>query len=262
MLIAASAFAQPCTPDPQYANTGVPGVYPQDSTSDTTIISVCQGDAFTFTFTAVVPNAFQGIPLQTINITGITGFPNGDFTYACYSPDVNGQNSGDCIFHGAAAAGDPAVIGCLIVTAPASATANLTPGTIYPLTIAASINGFLNTTIPGPLLAYAFHLQIVAPANCNVGVNDVQNLPYTVGNVSPNPVSGHANVYVRANRTTENHTVTITNAFGQVVEVRNAPLMAGNNILSIDATTLPNGVYILSFSDGVNLVSKKIVVAH
>jgi hypothetical protein len=258
LLLAATSFGQACTPDPQYANTGVPGVYPQDTTSDTTVIAICIGEPFSFTFTAVVPNAFNGIPLQTINITGITGFPSGDFVYSCYSPDANGQNNTDCIFHGAATANDPALIGCLIVTAPASATSGLADGTVYPLNIAASINGFLNTTIPGPLLAYAFHLQA---QNCT-GINETAANPFRVGHVMPNPVAAFANVYVYAPRTMENHTVTITNAFGQVVEVRNAPLMAGNNLLSIDASTLANGVYTISFGDGAELVSKKIIVAH
>lgn len=263
-LSVAALVAQPCTADPQFIAGGVPGVFPQ--TGDTTIIYCCQNTDFEFTFTAVVPDSItQPLPiaLTSINIQSLAGLPAG-FTYVCHSPDANGNNAADCIFHGAAPNQQP-LIGCMKVTAGAAQTgaANIQQ---YPLTINTLINNALPVAIPGPILNYRFIIEVVAQgdnrcSNVHLNVHELNDGRLTMSNIYPNPSTGQTYLYINSIEPTD-LIMTITNVTGQTVSTTKVPVASGNNAIMFDGSFLPNGIYMFNLTDGKSIVSQKVMIAH
>ena len=77
--------------------------------------------------------------------------------------------------------------------------------------------------------------------------------------VFPNPASNVIATQV-ANVNNENFTVTLLDANGKLVQT--AHVYQGSSIAYFDVHALPNGAYIVSFTNGKATVSKKITVSH
>lgn len=88
--------------------------------------------------------------------------------------------------------------------------------------------------------------------NLRSGPTSIEDIINTAGiEVYPNPVTNTLNIRLNAHKAFEGN-ITITNIAGQTVLVTTSNVVAGENILSIDASALAAGSYLISIGDGEN----------
>ncbi|MCD6067357.1 MAG: endonuclease/exonuclease/phosphatase [Bacteroidetes bacterium] len=95
---------------------------------------------------------------------------------------------------------------------------------------------------------------------CIIGIKEMAGT--TVSNVSqnfPNPTDGTSIVKVSLNKA-EDITLNITNSIGQVVATQTVKGTAGENQLTIDATSLNSGIYFYTVVSGNSKVTRKMSV--
>jgi len=92
------------------------------------------------------------------------------------------------------------------------------------------------------------------------GTNDVD--PYLSGAiaVSPNPTNGLANITVNF-ETAKPVQMTVADAMGKVVTVKDYGLITGNETLSFDGSDLNAGIYYLHFRSENNIAIKKLMIS-
>lgn len=274
--LSVSAWAQSggavCTPNSITCIIFPYGIYPQPSNQATPvpIVSVCPGETIDTRLTVVMPDSAMLAPGFTINlnemeITNIGNYntftqlvdpiPFG-ITYSCYSPQGTGWpdlNSSDCKF-------TEQSCGCILLygTIPNWAA----PGD-YDLSMLVRINGAL-------LLSYGEEVQgtlhplvgryIIRIENC-LGTETLYDGAVSIKQNAPNPFSTSTSIQIDAT-TSSTLQLEVSNVLGQVVEQREVSLMPGSNNVLIDGSTLGNGIYFYTFTDGINRVSNKMLVQH
>lgn len=159
LLVSTAAFAQPCTPDSSFQQSPL-GFYPHTQ-NDTVSIPACAGEPISYAITVVTPSTFNFLPLQSFEMLSLTGLPPG-VNFTCYTPDDNGNNANDCVFH-PADNGNPANLGCIIISGVPSTTGH------FDIEMQVRINNFFNQNIPGNLFRYAYH--IVIDSVCGVAIS-------------------------------------------------------------------------------------------
>jgi Secretion system C-terminal sorting domain/Fibronectin type III domain len=78
--------------------------------------------------------------------------------------------------------------------------------------------------------------------------------------IQPNPAANAMTVQLNAANTTENGTVSLFDLTGKLVSQAIVP--SGEMSLEVSVATLQNGLYLLRFSDGENVITKKVIVSH
>jgi hypothetical protein len=77
--------------------------------------------------------------------------------------------------------------------------------------------------------------------------------------IQPNPAANAMTVQLNA-ANTENGTVSLFDLTGKLVSQAIVP--SGEMSLEVSVATLQNGLYLLRFSDGANILTKKVIVSH
>ena len=93
------------------------------------------------------------------------------------------------------------------------------------------------------------------------GIEDIFYEPdITISNVFPNPATNNLNIEINL-KTSQILSLNISNLLGQIIYSENCNLSQGNHIIKIPVRSLQKGIYLLSISNSVNLISvtKKIV---
>lgn len=237
ILLTAGVFAQPCVPDGIYTS---PGIYP-DTVTNLPAVSV--GVSYTGVITAVVPadTVIGGFTatIDSINVTEIVGLPTG-FTWA-------GNPAG-----GASPVSIPGgTSGCIAITGTATAGQ---AGT-YPLLITVTSYGILMTmplSIPDTVKGYKLVIG-------TVGMNENASNAFGVTDLYPNPAADVANIVVTNNETSQVN-VAITDMVGRVVLGSNYTVNAGENTLSLNTASLPEGVYFYTVSKGSESITRKLII--
>ncbi len=227
--------AQPCTPG---AYT-TPGIYP-----DTTI-NLPQGavtQSYQGVITAVVPSdtTIYGIPatIDSIGVTEIQGLPTG-FTWA-------GSRPSNFILGG--------TTGCIGINGTPTAGQEGT----YPLLIKILSSGKLAgmpTTLPDTLNGY----KIVILDQTHVSIVDSRQFSFGVSEMYPNPASTHVTIVVTNNKSSIVN-VAIKDMLGRQVALSSHQVIAGENKLNINVSSLNEGVYFYTVSDGVQTISRKLII--
>jgi hypothetical protein len=274
--LSVSAWAQSggavCTPNNITCIISPYGIYPQPSNqaSPVPIVSVCPGETFDSRLTVVMPDSVTLSPglslnLNEMSITNIGVYntftqlidpiPFG-ITYSCYSPQGTGLtdlNSSDCSF-------PERSCGCILLsgTIPNGAA----PGD-YDLTMLVRINGALQVSygveFPGSLYPVQGR-YIIRVENC-LGTETLYDGAVSIKQNAPNPFSTSTSIQIDAT-TSSTLQLEVSNLLGQVIEQREVSLMPGSNNVLLDGSTLGNGIYFYTFTDGVNRVSNKMLVQH
>ena len=105
-------------------------------------------------------------------------------------------------------------------------------------------------------------LAIIPQITCSpiVGIKENQSIFASNVNVVPNPNNGVFNlVFTLPEEQTID--ITITNSLGQQISREQLGHVA-NNVLDVDLSTQPNGIYFLSLSNGKERILRKIVINH
>jgi hypothetical protein len=235
------AFAQ-CTPD---FTIDEPGLSPDDSDLD----CIVQGEAYdaTIQFKNFEEFEFGGntVNVNSIRIDSINNGPSGiewetnksDNTFA------SGEN------------------GCIRVFG----TTN-DPMAIYPLSIivTADIDGVGVIQVDAASQGLGYSLRVKEPgAECPEIETGVREISSVVSfELSPNPVKANANITFNSNETAS-FDVEVFTLGGQLVNTQKMEVVNGFNNLSLDMSTLSNGVYIISLRDkNNNRITERMVIAN
>ena len=270
-----SVNAQNCTPDPQYTTASPTGVYPKPDSlpgsaqgCHSPLPCAIVGQPYSFTFTAVVPATvpYQGnnVALNKVVILSVDNRPPG-INYVCQSN--NAANSTSCTF-------PKSTIGCVKMTGTPTAAG------VYPMVVNTNVCILFGSpclaqsfpsksgdpiTITGDYtLAVLPNAQAVCPssdASCYVSTRNEKGT-LTVAS-SPNPTNGPINIYVGSQKEIDGAEFIVTDAYGKRVATERVYLSAGqSNIVFFDGSTLPQGVYYYSISNGTDVLSNKFVIAR
>ena len=116
---------------------------------------------------------------------------------------------------------------------------------------------------------YSGGVQIYYGSNVPIGVNDISNKSQI--SVYPNPASSQlavgppkdgfawANSWQFAKKTI---TINIQNVLGELVLKRTINTTNSNNDIILDVTQFPQGMYVISYSDGINTSHSKVMIQH
>lgn len=233
-----AAFGQ-CTPDPQYTS---PGIYPDSATN---LAPGFGGVAYSELVTLVIPadtvvEIIPGFPqtltMDSINLTNVTGLPPG-FTYDCV------PNS--CSFPGDASH-------CLVITG------NPTPADIgnYPLDV--ELDAYVGGTgVPVPTTVGYYFIDIFDSAVMSVPSEEM--LDFILFQNQPNPARGNTQIKF-SSRMPGMYTLEVIDILGNQVINRNVKATQGLNQVNLDASTLRQGIYLYSLSNGKTTQTLRMVV--
>jgi hypothetical protein len=241
LAISGSAWAQPCTPDPLYADS-VFGVWP-DTTENFAAATI--GLPYAQTLNLIVPAEaglvdpqFAGLVIDSVGFIGITGLPNG-LAVAC-----NSQTPAVCTYI-------TGQLGCGVITG--------TPTQIgtFPL----SVNVLAHASIFGNVLSvpYSFtgyrivvndnSTAIEGPHSANQG--QVRNVP--------NPFSYRTSFEFELGRSATVE-LFVFNLLGEELWSRSVAGRVGANRVQFDGQELPEGVYLYKMVTGGTTQTGRMIV--
>jgi hypothetical protein len=256
---AIQAHAQACQPDARYRDSTV-GVYPSPVTAANPnggiTKAACIGKPYSYVFTVKISDTITvplagKIPLDSLTMatTGaVAGMPTG-MTYAC--------NPANCVFK-------KNTTGCVVIqgTPATSNTVKLYPlvitGRAFSSALFFAPDGYV-AKFPGDLFPGEYNLKLLAANDpgCLSATNDLKE----VSNFSafPNPTNGKTVITIESS-VNDNFEFSLTNVMGQRIETRPLSIQAGVNAFELDASKLPNGIYMYALSKGSRVVSNKLIV--
>ena len=205
---------------------------------------------------------------RTINLTSASTL-NISFKYAFARMDSTNKDQLQ-LFGISACNGTP--ISRFNAMGSALETTSITTSDFYPSS--ASQWKQATATIPSFLFTAGFRLKFVFSRHggnnifiddINIAVNaGIDNLEKQVENISlfPNPSSGNSYLYFEL-QTLKTLAVNIYNVLGQkAVTIPNKIYSEGKHQLSLPTTNLPNGIYSIQLSDGINNITKSLVILN
>jgi len=249
--------AQDCMPDENVPDSVVVSPLPYNEMArpdggiqDTACVGSYYETVFTFNIPAVYEAFGQSIALQSAEIPvegGISGLP-ASMDYICNPPN--------CVF--------PAEEkGCVLVFGtPEEGETGVTS-----LSIQATIkdqSGLLefDLNLPSELEAgseYLLHVKEEGFENCAVvSTQEAFAAQFELRN-QPNPFSDFTQIMVNAQEEGR-FELLVTDLLGQVIHRRPVQLFAGENTIDFDGSSLPEGMYLYSISDGQQAVSGKMIL--
>ena len=233
MLISMMIYAQPCTPDPAYNQVGV---YP-DSLPKANI-NVFYNEFLTAIIPADTTVSGATAIVDSVKVTNVTGLPAG-VTYA--TNPINGVILGGtkaCIaFTGTVV--DPSLIGTHPITINATAY-----GRLY---------GTMAIEIPYDFTGY----KLIVEAGS--GIKDFSKSAFEVNNIFPNPANNIANLSIYSNEASF-VSVNIKDITGRIVFSNDYDINSGDNLLKLNISSLPEGIYFCSIVKDSSIITRKLVI--
>ena len=232
-----------CTPDPQF---NIVGIYP-DSTIGLTGAIV--GQAYDEVITIITPTDTSvdilGFPVsvtvQTIELTSVTGLPP-SFSYDCAATN--------CTFLGGSTS-------CAVLSSPSPNISEIGYHQIIMNTTTTVDAGNLGIQTQDDVIDY-YYINV---ANATAVVNQFNDFTFELKDAFPNPVNSNAKIqFVSGN--TADIVFTVFNHLGEKIEERNISATRGVNDIEISAKDYANGMYLYSINNGIQIVSKRMIIAN
>tara|TARA_B100000767_G_C19601763_1_gene465949 strand:- start:104 stop:862 length:759 start_codon:yes stop_codon:yes gene_type:complete len=232
-----------CTPDPQFT---VAGIYP-DSISG--LPNAAVGQPYNEVITIISPLDttvdFNGVPLnvtvETIALTSLTGLPP-SFSYDCAVPN--------CIFSGGSTS-------CAVLLSNAPTISEIGSHQIIINTIT-TVDAGIGFPIEQVDVIDYYYINVT---NATSVINQFNDFTFEVKDVFPNPVNNNAKIQFISGKLTD-VVFSVFNCLGEKIEEKNIAASRGVNDIKISADDYPNGMYFYSISNGVQIVSKRMIVAN
>ncbi|MEO8590763.1 MAG: T9SS type A sorting domain-containing protein [Flavobacteriales bacterium] len=235
-----TAFAQPCTPDPLYADS-LYGVWP-DTTEN--FVTGYVGVPYLQTLNLIVPEdagvinpLFTGVMLDSVSFDNIDGLPPG-LSVACAS-----QSPANCTYMAG-------VLGCGIIEG--------TPTTVgtYPLTLNVTAYTFLFGGVQAIPQSFTGYQIIIDNTSGTVemaagGLGAVHNVP--------NPFSARTSIEFQL---THQGTVALSvfNLLGEEIWKQNVQGKTGTNRIAFEAGELEEGIYLYKVRSGSETFTGRMVL--
>lgn len=246
-----------CTPDPIYADSAA-GVYPlpfEPELSPDGGINECAfvGESYFFTFNIKVDSTINfggsSFDIDSLVLEEVNNIPTG-IGFAC--------NPVDCTFPGNS-------VGCVSLVGTADASNPLGEYSLEIVGRAYSGGIPIEITFPNPLFAAGeYILNLAADASdaaCMTSSNDNILVETLEIQNAPNPFSQVTNIRV-VSTLSGDFQFTVRDVLGNKIHQEAVRMSLGANTFAFDGTDLPNGLYVYSFSDGINVVTRKMMISH
>ena len=234
-----------CTPDPQYTNAGI---YPDSSIG---MPNALVGQGYNEVITIITPLdtniVFSGLPLTVdiidITLDSVNGLP-ANFTYDCAAPN--------CVFLGGSTT-------CAVLYSTINPTAaDVGLYQIFMYTTATVDAGWAGIQTQNDIIDY-YYIEIID--NTTSTMNQFDNFIFELKGVFPNPVNSNSKIQFISGNSADVF-FTVFNHLGEKIEERNIAATRGVNNIEISANDYANGMYLYSINNGVQIVSKRMIVAN
>jgi hypothetical protein len=232
-----------CTPDPQYS---IVGIYP-DSASG--LPGAIVGQAYDEVITIISPTDTtvtllgQSLPVtvQTIELTSVTGLP-ASFSYDC--------ETANCTFLGGSTS-------CAVLTSTSPTVAEVGLHQIIMNTTTTVDAGLFGIQTQDDLIDY-YYINVT---NTTSVINRFNDFTFELKDIFPNPVNNNAKIQFISGNTVD-IIFTVFNHLGEKIEERNIAASRGINDVEISANDYANGMYLYSISNGMKIVSKRMIITN
>lgn len=248
-----------CKPDSTIPDTSY-GVFPlpysktnlKGGISDT----ACLNTYFDFVFTLSVPKSFNAglfgeLPVNSIQLSttkAVENMPAG-LSYTCNPPN--------CVFPAESR-------GCIIISGTPTDAADIGQ---TDLKIKGQVNSVLpiDITFPNAQLFtegnYYLYIRPQGSAACRTSsTRELAATKLRMGNV-PNPFSGYTQIEVDADIRGQ-FDFRVYDLMGRLIQRRPVQISQGINRISFEANDLAPGLYVFTLTDGLNTVSRKMVIGR
>lgn len=233
----ATAYAQPCTPDPSYQDSTY-GAWP-DTIENFPLaeIGVYYSTVLDFkvpTDAGDIDPLFAGNDINWFKVTDVPGLPPG-LSYQCDVPSCQwpGGTQGCALIDGT-----PTQLGIFEITIEVTAEVEIFAG-----------------TIEVPYTFEGYRINVTA-----VGIDPVKGNQFMVQQNNPNPFVWKTDIlfYSPGKSTVE---FEVYNLLGEKVHQRSILAKNGANTIEFIADKLPHGVYMYSISNGERAFTKRMIIA-
>ena len=233
-----------CTPDPQYT---IAGIYPDSATG---LPNAMVGQAYNEVITIISPLdtsvLYLGITIpvtvQTIELTNVTGLP-GSFSYDC--------EGGNCTFSGGSTS-------CAVLSSPSPTAAEIGSHQIFMYTLTTVDAGFpAGIQTQEDTIDY-YYINV---ANATTVLNQFNDFTFELKDIFPNPLNSNSKIQFISGNSTD-IVFSVFNHLGEKIEERNIAANRGVNDIEISAKDYANGMYLYSINNGIQIVSKRMIIAN
>ena len=232
-----------CTPDPQFT---IAGIYPDSATG---LPNAIVGQPFNEVITIVTPldtsTELAGITIpitiQTIELINVTGLPL-SFSYDC--------EGGNCTFAGGATS-------CAVLSSLSPNASEVGLHQIFMYTTTTADAGWAGIQIQNDTIDY-YYINVT---NATSVVNKFNDFTFELKDVFPNPVNSNSKIQFISGNSAD-VVFTVFNYLGEIIEERNIAATRGVNDIEIAANNYDNGMYLYSINNGIQIVSKRMIVAN
>ena len=232
-----------CTPDPQFT---IAGIYPDSATG---LPNAMVGQAYNEVITIISPVDTstvilgQTIPvtIQTIELESVTGLPP-SFSYDCATTD--------CIFAGGSTS-------CAVLSSPSPTITEIGSHQIIMNTTTTVDAGLFGIQTQNDVVDY-YYINVT---NATSVINRFNDFTFELKDIFPNPVNNNSKIqFILGN--SADVVFTVFNYLGEKIEEKNIAASRGVNNIEISAKDYANGMYLYSINNGIQLVSKRMIIAN
>jgi hypothetical protein len=245
-LILAFAFSgiqAQCTPDPQFT---IVGIFPDSTTG---LSSAIVGQAYNEVITIISPTDTsvdlfgQSIPVtvQTIELTNVAGLPP-SFSYDCANPT--------CTFIGGSTS-------CAVLSSPGPNVAEIGFHQLIINTTTTVDAGLFGTQEQDDIIDY-YYINV---NSATYNFNQFNDFSFELKEIFPNPVNNNAKIQFISGSSAD-IVFTIYNYLGDKIVQRDIRAIRGVNDIEISAKDYSNGMYLYSINNGVQVLSKRMIIAN
>ncbi|MBT3612365.1 MAG: T9SS type A sorting domain-containing protein [Flavobacteriales bacterium] len=233
-----------CTPDPQYTNAGI---YPDSSIG---MPDAIVGQAYSEVITIITPTdtnvIFSGLPISVtimdIALDSVNGLP-ANFTYDCAALN--------CVFTGGSTS-------CAVLSSTINPTvADTGSYQIFMYTTTTVDAGLFGIQTQNDIIDY-YYIEV---SNATSVINQFNDFTFELKNIFPNPVNNSAKIQFISGNSAD-VVFSVFNHLGEKIEEKNIAAYRGINDIEISANDYANGMYLYSINNGVQIVSKRMIIAN
>ena len=232
-----------CTPDPQFT---IAGIYPDSATG---LPNAMVGQAYNEVITIISPvdtstvilGQTISVTIQTIELTSVTGLPP-SFSYDCATTN--------CIFAGGSTS-------CAVLTSAGPTSAEIGSHQVIMNTTTTVDAGLFGIQTQNDVVDY-YYINV---SNATSVINQFNDFTFELKDIFPNPLNSNAKIQFISGISAD-VVFTVYNNLGEKIEERNIAASRGVNNVEISANDYANGMYLYSINNGIQIVSKRMIIAN